>query len=480
MKYCLLFAASVAALVGHIRADAQVLDVFGTLGDVSKTPASPFLRGISCRSLPTERPLELEDAIIQAICANPRVRHAWSEVRDHAAALGIAEAAYLPTLSATAGIERDILSTTHDYSAIGSDTINRSQSTSGKYGMLNLSWVLFDFGKRSATRRQVRALLAAANATQNNMLQTVFLNTAQAFYSLHDMQASLAVAQRSQSIAGEVLSEASAKHTAGAGTLADELQARTSYRRAMLDRVSAEGDVHIASGRLAVAMGLDANTAIQVASLERDPDMHAEIATGIDQLITEAKQFQPKLAAAIAMLDGARANIDATRALSRPTISLVASQTQNNWSYQQQPQSIPVTRSRSSTIGVQLTIPLFEGFASGYRTAQAQAQADAREAALRDVELEVSLDVWQSYHSLQTSAANLANSRDLLDDAERALDIARGRYREGVGTFTELLNAQVALADAQKQRVVAASKWRTARVKLAASLGRLGLGHKDP
>ncbi|RKU04649.1 TolC family protein [Burkholderia sp. Nafp2/4-1b] len=480
MKYCLLLTASAIALVGHHRADAQVLDVFDTRGDVSEAPASPLLHGMSCRALPAGRPFELEDAIIQAICINPRVRQAWSEVREQAAALGVVGAAYLPTLSATAGIERDTLSTTYDYSALGSDSISQSQNASSKYRMLNLSWVLFDFGKRSATHRQVRALLAAANATQNNTLQTVIFNTAQAFYALHDMQASLAAAQRSESIASESLSEASAKHTAGAGTLADELQARTSYRRAMLDRVSAEGDVHRATGRLAVAMGLDANTAMQIASPERDPDAQAAIATGIDQLINEAKQFQPKLAAASAMLDAARANIDAARALGRPTISLVASLTQNNPSYQQQPQSIPVTRSRSSMIGVQLTIPLFEGFASGYRTEQAQAQADAREAALRDAELEVSLDVWQSYHGVQTNAANLANSRDLLNDAERALDIARGRYREGVGTFTELLNAQVALADAEKQRVSAVSKWRTARLKLAASLGRLTLEDKSP
>ncbi|ALB14658.1 hypothetical protein ACT79_30375 [Burkholderia pseudomallei] len=81
----------------------------------------------------------------------------------------------------------------------------------------------------------------------------------------------------------------------------------------------------------------------------------------------------------------------------------------------------------------------------------------------------------ESYQSLQTDTANLDNSKDLLGDAQRSLDIARGRYKAGVGTFTELLNAQTALADAQKQRVQALSKWRTARLKLAASLGSIGL-----
>jgi outer membrane protein len=94
---------------------------------------------------------------------------------------------------------------------------------------------------------------------------------------------------------------------------------------------------------------------------------------------------------------------------------------------------------------------------------------------LHDAELQVSLEVWTSYQSLRADAANLSNSRELLADARRALDVARGRYKEGVGTFTELLNAQTALADAQKQRVLAVSKWRSARLKLVASLGKLDL-----
>lgn len=41
------------------------------------------------------------------------------------------------------------------------------------------------------------------------------------------------------------------------------------------------------------------------------------------------------------------------------------------------------------------------------------------------------------YQALQADAINLTISRDLLDDAQRSLEIARGRYKEGVGTFVE-------------------------------------------
>ncbi|WP_122173707.1 TolC family protein [Burkholderia stabilis] len=475
MRCLVLFAVSAVVLTLVSGAEAQMLDVFRTRDDVSETPAVPLLRDASCHPLPDAHPLELNDAILQAICAHPQARRAWADARAQAAALGVATAAYLPTLNATAGIQRNTLSTTYDYSMFGTGSISRSQNTSSKYGALNLSWVLFDFGKRGAARRQALALLAAANATQDDTLQTVFFDTAQAFYALRDAQASLDAARQIEATAGESVAEANARHKAGVGTLADELQARTSYRRAVLDRVSAEGSTHAAMGTLAVAIGRDANTAMQITFQESDVGMPDEIGAGIDQLIDAAKQRRPRLVAARAKLDAARANADAARAQDRPTISLVGNLTQNNPSYQQQPQSIPITRSRGSMIGVQVTIPLFEGFAAGYRVEQARAQVDAQEAAVRDTELQVSLDVWKSYHGVQTDMANLVNSRDLLNDAQRALDIARGRYKEGVGAFTELLNAQTALADARKQRVMALSKWRIARLKLAASLGKLGL-----
>lgn len=468
-----LITACVSAALSSPTADAQTIDLYNTHRLVSDDPKTPLLKAASCQSIVLNHPIELQDAILQAVCTNPLARQAWSNARAQAAAVGIAEAAYLPTLDATVGVERDTLSTNYDGSAYGAGNISRSQNSSSKYGMLKLSWVLFDFGKRSAALQQAYELLAAASATQDNVLQMAFFDGAKAFYGVRDAQASLDATRETENVAKESLAEASAKHDAGVGTLSDQLQAKTTWRRAVIERVNAERDLRTATGTLAAAMGLDANAPVRLVASEPEVD-NTKFIERVDRLIEEAKIRQPKLVAARARLEAARANVDATRAQSRPTISLVGTVMQNNPSYEQQPQSIPINSSRGSTIGLQVTIPLFDGFASGYRVAQAQAQADAQEADTQNTELQVSLDVWNSYQNLRVDSANLDNSKDLLADAQRALDIARGRYKAGVGTFIELLNAQTALTDAQKQRVLAVSKWRTARLKLASSLGNLG------
>ncbi|WP_321925312.1 TolC family protein [Burkholderia sp. BCC1998] len=470
MKRLLATVLAVVALAGSAPpARAQLLDVYGTRNDVAATPAGAMASATACGAQPVDaRPLALEDAILLAICSHPQLSRTWSDARAAAAEVGVSKAAYWPTLNATAGIERDNLTTNY------SGGYSQDQRSTSRYGMLNLSWVLFDFGKRGATLDRARALLRAANAAHDDALQSVFYDAAQAFYALRDAQAALAAAQAVEHAAQESLAEASARHDGGAGTLGDALQAQTTYRKALLDRVSAEGDLQSAIGTLATTLGADADTPLRIADAEPSPDRD-DFTRGVADLIAEAKRHHPKLIAAREKLEAARDEVRAVRAQSLPTISLTGSVARNNPSYQQQASFLQLQSSHSNSIGIQVSIPLFEGFASGYRVAQAKAQADAQEADVRNTELKVSLDVWKSYQSLQTDTTNLDNSRHLLDTALHSLDIARGRYKAGVGTFTELLNAQSALADARRQRVLAVSKWRIARLKLAESLGRLGL-----
>ncbi|WGS46928.1 TolC family protein [Burkholderia sp. JSH-S8] len=471
--HALVVAGALALFASHTT-HAQWLDPYGARKLMFATPAVPMLKNAACHPELASRPLELEDVIVQAICASPQARQARANVRVQAAQVGVNKAAYLPTLDVTTGVQRNWQSTTYEQNLgpiTRSDTQNQIQTR--RYDALNLSWVLFDFGRRGAMLRQAHELLAAANATQDYTLQAILVNAAQVHYNLRDAQAALDAARENERAAQESVAEAKVKHDAGAGALSDQLQAQTSYRRAVLERVSAEGDVQTATGALAVAMGFDANTPLQIAPAEPAVDRNA-FDEGVAQLIEEAKRQHPKLVTARAKLEAARANIDAVRAQGRPSILLAGSLGRNSPLYQRQ-SGIQTIASHGGMVGIQVTIPLFEGFASGYRVAAAQAHADVQEVDVQNNELNVSLDVWTSYQNLRTDTANLDNSRDLLGDAQRSLDIARGRYKAGVGTFTELLNAQTALADAQKQRVQAISKWRTARLKLAASLGRLGL-----
>jgi len=61
----------------------------------------------------------------------------------------------------------------------------------------------------------------------------------------------------------------------------------------------------------------------------------------------------------------------------------------------------------------------------------------------------------------------------LLDSAEQSARVALGRYKAGVGSILDVLNAQSALASARQQRIQSTFNWNTSRATLAQSMGSL-------
>ncbi|EOG7779811.1 TolC family protein, partial [Pseudomonas aeruginosa] len=87
---------------------------------------------------------------------------------------------------------------------------------------------------------------------------------------------------------------------------------------------------------------------------------------------------------------------------------------------------------------------------------------------------QVSLEVWNNYQSLSVETRSLARTRELVEQSRQSLEVVQGRYRSGVGSMIELLNALTAYASAEDQHIRALGNWQTSRLRLAASLGRLG------
>jgi outer membrane protein len=223
-------------------------------------------------------------------------------------------------------------------------------------------------------------------------------------------------------------------------------------------------------------MGLSPNIPLQLPPIADDvpSDLNAE--APIDQLLEEARRLHPRTQQARALLRAAMAKVDSARAEWRPTLSLNARASSNT-----QPvvpavgiPALPAT-GRERFIGLQLDIPIFDGFTRSYDVRAAQASLESQEENLRDIEQQVTLNVWTSYTTLETDSENLRNTQVLLESARQSYTAAEQRYMKGVGSIIELLTAQTALGNARQRRVQSLADWRAARLELSASLGRLSL-----
>lgn len=475
MKLCRYFATAVVwsgLLCAHF---ALADDHLRPPEKFSPEVALPVLNAHQCGPLPTGRRLEVEDVALQAVCAHPMARQAWAAVGVQEAAVGMARAAYFPTLAAKAGIERSGVNATYDGADISGAQVHGDQRSQSLSSEIRLGWTILDFGRREATLEREHDLLSAAISSRDEALQSILFSAVQAFYSLQEKRAALEAARRYEAIAAYSEDAATAKHRAGVGNLSDELQAKTNHRRALLERVDAEGEVSVASGQLAVSMGLDASYPLDVAD-EADLTSLPELeGMPVARVIDLAMQRRPMLRAARAKLEAQQASEVVARDEYWPTVSLVGTLSETKTHYGQAGTTDPVTRSHGNMVGVQIEIPIFDGFATRYHAVQARAQQRAQQARLDDLELQVSLEVWRSYSEVQTCEQNSVNSAHLLSDAEQALKVAVGRYKAGVGGFVDLLNAQTELAGAQRTRVHCVARLHSARLQLARSLGELRL-----
>ncbi|MXN76525.1 TolC family protein [Burkholderia sp. 4701] len=464
----------VVLVTSMASAMAWAFDPLLTNSAVPATPAVDLLgksEGVCVfGDLPT--PLRLQDAVERALCNHPKTRQGWANVKVQTAAVGIGRAGFLPTINGNWQGTRDIARNhVTGYPQYDSNYGKNLQSAS-----VSLSWVLYDFGGRSAALKNASALLAAAQANQLATLQTVFGSVAKDFYAAQAAQGSLAAAREVEHTAQGSAVVATARVDRGVAAISDQLQAQTAYAEAVVNRTKAESDWASAVGTLASDMNLDPATPISLPDVGDGVKPDHEFGDSVAALIEDAQQHYPGVTAAVAQVAAARAKAAQTRAEGLPRLNLVAQYNFNN-----QPTSLqlgfpvfPATH-REWYLGFQVTIPIFEGFSRTYQVRQADAQTELQIDLLAEARQQVGLDVWNGYQSLQGATKNLDNSASLLVLAQHSYEAAQRRYQIGVGSILELLNAQSALANAKKQRIQALTDWRSARLQLASKLGRLGM-----
>lgn len=448
----------IAALAFAFSMNAQSFEVTDPFDTAASMPPRPTFDGSNpevparpCGALLAGTPIGVIDAVDLALCKNPQTRELWANARAQAALLGVAQAAYLPSLDGK--LARSQLSSN------SIDTQQRSAS-------LTLSWLLFDFGARAANLESARQLLEAASATLDATVQTVFLSALQSYYAAQATRALLSAAQESEKASRESLSAAEVRYTVGSGTPADRLQAQTAWSQATLNRIKAEGEVRNSLGTLANVMGLDANQPLILADIPAiTPD--AAFEQNVDALIETARQRRPDLKSAEAQVKAAQSNVDYARATGLPTLSLGAGPT---W------QETGSVSNNSNSIGLTLSLPVFSGFSTTYKVRNAEALAESKAAQRDRVRLQVALDVWKAYQSLTTAGQSIRTTIDLFNSAEQSARVALGRYKAGVGNILDVLNAQTALASARQQRVQATLDWHVYRATLAQSIGALDSG----
>lgn len=125
------------------------------------------------------------------------------------------------------------------------------------------------------------------------------------------------------------------------------------------------------------------------------------------------------------------------------------------------------------SIGLQMEMPLFAGGEISARTAQARADQNALEERLRDLKLQIRLEVQNARDAVRADTKRVQTTQAAIAEAKEALDIEQTKYDLGKGTIVDVLDAQDALLRAQTNHARAMAAYNTDRARLALAEGKI-------
>jgi len=335
---------------------------------------------------------------------------------------------------------------------------------------IDVGYLLFDGGARTARVEGAEAALFEAGFRHNTNLQDTALAVEASYYELLGAQWLLKVAEDTVTRTRYQMELARARYESGVVTRADVLRAETQHADAQLQHVQARNGVRISHGRLAHAMGVPVHSTFDVAELP-DHIQQQELPL-VERLLDEAARQRPELEAALARIEANRAQVAEAQAAYWPTLSAEASAGRRDTEF--------VPERDEWTVGLTVAFPLFDGSERRNRLARARADLGRAVADHADLLQGIELDVWTAYWRLTEAAEAVTAAATLTASARESARLAEGEYRSGVTSIIGLIDAQTAQTAAERRLVQARLDWYTAKARFEWAVGRSLAANNEP
>ncbi len=343
----------------------------------------------------------------------------------------------------------------------GSLTASRLFEHAGAGG--GFTQLITDFGKTSNLVASSKLQEKAQNANVLATAEDIILATDQAFFNALQAQALLKVAQQNVSTRQTTETQVSELTKNKLKSILDLSFADVSLSQAKLLLLDAENNVDSTMAALDSVLGLDHQV---LYTLDIGGETPQAPPADADQLVQLALQQRPDLQAMTYNQQAAVKFSHAQRDQMLPTISAAGTAG-----------SVPIRPAAYylsnwwGGIGVNINIPVFNGFLYSAQAKEASIRAQAASEQSRDLRDRIVRDVRTAWLAANTAYQRVAVSEELLKEANLALSLAQTRYQLGLSSIVELSQAQYQQTDAAIGNTDAQYQYRLALATLNYQIG---------
>jgi outer membrane protein len=315
-----------------------------------------------------------------------------------------------------------------------------------------VSQLITDFGHTTnlvaSARLQAKADEQNAVATKEDML----VATDQAFYNALQTHAVLKVAEQTVASRQLLADQVSALTKSKLKSDLDLSFANVNLAQAKLLYLDALNNDKSAMTSLSAILGYPT---VENFELMNDTEPLTPPPADVDPLIAEAFSKRPEILALEFESESAEKLNQSDRDQMFPTISALAA-------YGDSPIRDHRVYGPYGAVGVNVQIPVFNGFLFSSKSRETDLRAQAMRQRLTDLRNRISRDVRTSWLTANTAFDRVAVSEQLLAQANLALDLAQTRYKLGLSSIVELSQAQLQQTQAKIGNAQAGYEYRLA------------------
>ena len=327
---------------------------------------------------------------------------------------------------------------------------------------LSVSQMITDFGRTSNLVAMAKLRAQAQDQVTETTRANILLAVSRGYFEVLRAHAVLHVAEQTAKDRQLVVDQVTALAQSKLKSTYDVSLANVNLAEARLLVVQAQNDLKAAEADLATAMGLPNESAFQLS----EESMPPPLSPTVSDLLRTALNNRPELRDLRLEESAAERFVKAEHALYYPAFGIVGTAGFAPAAYQTVP-------GRYGAVGVNVTIPVFNGGLFKARQTEADMKAKAAAQNITDLENRVARDVRIAWLNATAAYDRIALTKQLLDQAQLGLDLAQTRFDLGLGSIVELSLAQLNLTSAQIANTNATYDYQAQRVILDFQTGVL-------
>ena len=322
------------------------------------------------------------------------------------------------------------------------------------------NWVQFEQGKLQ---------VAAADAQLAQARQDTLLRAAQAYFDLLYAQDVLTSIVAQKTAASEQLELARKSFEVGTVTITDVHEAQSRYDLATAQEIAARSDIEVKRHALAVITGR-APEALR--GLRSEVAFTLPEPARMEEWVDRAQTESLTVLAQLANQEIANREIERQRAGHYPTVDLVATYGQNKTviTFAGAPLNNETT---TGTVGVQVSVPLFQGLGQESRVRESAHLLDRARAEVDFARRNAAQQARQAWLGVANGIAQTAALRAAQVSSQSSLDANKLGYEVGVRINIDVLNAQQQLYVTRRDLAKARYDTLLAQLRLKAAAGQL-------